>query len=32
MHDLALVPLLYVALLGLATTSSSLLGVTIGLY
>ena len=32
MHDLALVPLLYVALLGLATTSSSLLGVVIGLY
>jgi len=32
MHDLALVSLLYVALLGLATTSSSLLGVTIGLY
>src|SRR6266404_51250 len=32
MYNLALVPLLYVALLGLATTSSSLLGVTIGLY
>ena len=32
MHETALVPLVYVALLGLATTSSSLLGASIGLY
>lgn len=32
MHETALVPLVYVALLGLATTSSSLLGAAIGLY
>src|ERR1700692_938355 len=32
MYNLAVMPLLYVALLGFATTSSSLLGVTIGLY
>ena len=32
MHEIALVPLLYAALLGLATTSSSLLGAVIGLY
>jgi zinc transporter ZupT len=32
MHETALVPLLYAGLLGLATTSSSLLGAVIGLY
>jgi zinc transporter ZupT len=32
MRETALVPLLYAALLGLATTSSSLLGAAIGLY
>src|ERR1700730_15546230 len=32
MHEAALGPLLYAALLGLATTSSSLLGAVIGLY
>jgi hypothetical protein len=32
MHDIALVPLLFAAALGLGTTSSAMLGAAIGLY
>src|SRR5260370_4065990 len=32
MHDIALVPLLFAAALGLGTTSSTMLGAAIGLY